>query len=177
MFHLLLPISRGSCCFSDCGGAISVSAITNETIPPFPIFFSLPPSFSSLHYAGSLTLFDRMCYLQPPAAVALSLSTHRWQLNPTAACHSRAGRKMMMLPSEERVRGKKDRPQSTFVVVVVLASRVFLCVARFRHSCLPGALRSIELTLSILNYIVGCERVKFNWQQLLSFKHAECDFS
>lgn len=91
IFHQLLPISRGSCCRSDCAGTISVSAITNETIPLFQFFFSsLPPSFSSLHYAGSLTLFDRMCYLQPPAAVPLSLSLHRWQLNPTAACHGEA---------------------------------------------------------------------------------------
>lgn len=92
MFHLLLPVGSGSCCFSDCTGAVSFSAITNETKPLF-LFFPLPLSFSSLHYAGSLMLFDRMCYLQPPAAVPLSLSSHRWQLNPTAACHSEAGRK------------------------------------------------------------------------------------
>lgn len=39
MFHLLLHISWGSCCFSDCGGTLSVSAITNETIPLFLFFF------------------------------------------------------------------------------------------------------------------------------------------
>lgn len=135
MFHLLLPIRWGSCCFSDCGGAVSVSETTNETIPLFPIFFPHPPSFSSLHYAGSLTLFDRMCYLQPPAAVPLSLSSHRWQLNPTAACHGEAERKWWSLKREWEKR-QTDRPQSTYVDVDVLASQVTCCVALFWHMCL-----------------------------------------
>lgn len=103
--------------------------------PPFPIFSPHPPSFSSLHYAGSLTLFDRMCYLQPPAAVPLSLSSHRWQLNPTAACHAEAERKWWSLKREWEKR-QTDRPQSTYVDVDVLASQVFCCVAQFWHSCL-----------------------------------------
>ena len=61
---------------------------------------------------------------------------------------------MMMLLSEVRVRGKKDRARSTYEDVGVFALKVFLCVAGFWHSCLSGALKSAKLTLSILHYIV-----------------------
>lgn len=147
MFLLLLPINWGPCCFSDCGGAVSVPAITNETIPIF-LFFSLPPSFSSLHYAGSLTLFDRMCYLQPPAAVPLSLSSHRWQLNPAAACHSEAGRKWWCCCLKREWEERKTDPKAPFVDVGVLASQVFCRVAGFWHSCLTVCrINSYHLTL------------------------------
>lgn len=94
---------------------------------PILLFFPLLP-FSSLHYAGSLTLFDRMCYLQPPAAVPLSLSSHRWQLNPTAACHRKAGRKWWCRYLKEGERGERDRPQSTSVDFSCIGTRgVLLC--------------------------------------------------
>lgn len=79
---------------------------------PFSYFFSLPLSFSSLHYAGSLTLFDRMCYLQPPAAVPLSLSLHRWQLNPAAACHSEAGKKWWFCCLKREWEERKTDPKA-----------------------------------------------------------------
>ena len=127
MFHLLLPISWGSCCFWDCGGAVSVPAITNETIPLFLFLFS--PTvvlFTSL----CSQLFDRMCYLQPPATVPLSLSSHHLQLNPTAACHGEAGRKWWCCCLKWEW-GEKNRHWSTNVDVSVLASQVFCCVPGF----------------------------------------------
>lgn len=137
MFHLLLPISWGSrCFFRQWWSRISISN-NKWNHPPFPIFFPLPPSFSSLHYAGSLTLFDRMCYLQPPAAVSLSLSLHRWQLNPTAACHSEAQRKWWWCCCLTRVRGEKDRPQGTYVDVLanVVLCGMFFGTAAFQVPC------------------------------------------
>lgn len=114
--------------------------------PPFPII-SFPPSFSSLHYAGSLTLFDRMCYLQPPAAVPHHYRYIAGSLTPLLPATAEQGGN-----DDAAVWGKKDRTQSTYTYQCFGIKSVFLH-GGFWHSCLPNELQLVELTLSGLCYI------------------------
>lgn len=79
---------------------------------------------------------------------------------------------MMMLLSEETVRGKKDRPWSTYVDVSVLASQVLFCVAGFWHSCLSGAFIVCINSDNFTNYrklLKGLNLIDSNF--LLRFDH------
>lgn len=127
MFHPLLPLSPASCCFPGRAGAVSVSAITNETIPLL-LFFLLPSPTATLFTSLCRqpdAIWQNMLSAAPSCSPPLSLSWHRWQLNPTAACHAGAGRKWWCLCLEESGSYKTD-------------SQAPVWMSMFRHrSCFP----------------------------------------
>lgn len=157
MFHLLLPISWGSCCFSDCGGAVSVSAITNETVPIF-LFFFLLSHRGSLHFImqAAWRYLTECAICNPQLQSPLSLSSHRWQLNPTAACHGEAGKKWWCCCCLKREWGeRKTDPKAPMWMSVFWHHKSFAVWHGFGTAAFQV---SVEWTLNIWNSIIIFKR-------------------
>lgn len=93
-----MPIRWGSCCFSDCFGAVSVSETTNGTIPLFRFFFFRPSTrHRSLHFIMQAAWrYLTECAICSP------------QLQSPSHYHRIAGSLTPLLPATVKQRGNDD---------------------------------------------------------------------
>lgn len=104
-----------------------------------------------------------MCYLQPPAAVPLSLSLHRWQLNPTAACHSEARKKWWCCCLKRVWEERKTDPEAPMWMSVFWHHKCFSVWQGFGTAAGQMLSQSV-LSLTIYKLLLVVNGFKFNQQ-------------